>query len=40
MAELIVATSRFQSELYSLLTPAQQRKVDKARDAEGETPRP
>jgi LTXXQ motif family protein len=31
MAELIVATSRFQAELYALLTPEQQTKVDDAR---------
>ncbi len=31
MAELIVATSRFQAELYAVLTPEQQRKVDDAR---------
>ena len=32
MAELIVATSRFQAEVYSLLTPEQRGKVDDARD--------
>ena len=31
MAELIVATSRFQAELYAVLTPEQQTKVDDAR---------
>ena len=31
MAELIVATSRFQAELYAVLTPEQQMKVDDAR---------
>jgi Spy/CpxP family protein refolding chaperone len=31
MAELIVATSRFQAELYTVLTPEQQQKVDDAR---------
>jgi len=32
MAELIVATSRFQAEVYSLLTPEQRGKVEDARD--------
>ena len=32
MAESIVATSRFQAEVYSLLTPEQRGKVDDARD--------
>jgi hypothetical protein len=31
MAELMVATSRFQAELYAVLTPEQQTKVDDAR---------
>jgi Spy/CpxP family protein refolding chaperone len=31
MAELIVATSRFQTELYAVLTPEQRTKVDDAR---------
>jgi len=30
MAELIVATSRFQAELYAVLTPEQQTKVEDA----------
>ena len=31
MAELIVATSRFQAELYAVMTPEQQTKLDDAR---------
>jgi Spy/CpxP family protein refolding chaperone len=35
MAELIVATSRFQAELYAVLTPEQRKKVDDARHQQG-----
>ena len=36
MAELIVATSRFQAELYAVLTAEQQRKVEDARHQQGD----
>lgn len=35
MAELIVATSRFQAELYAVLTREQRKKVDDARHQQG-----
>jgi Spy/CpxP family protein refolding chaperone len=36
IAELIVATSRFQAELYAVLTAEQQRKVEDARHQQGD----
>ena len=40
MAELIMATSRFQAEIYALLTPEQQQKVDDARARQDGSPEP
>ena len=37
MAELILATSRFQAELYAVLTPEQQHKVDDVQARQGGT---